>query len=172
MCPYTRVCYPHTRVHTYTNFARVYVPCFHMLVQFVCVRVCVFPSEMECVLFYSRKIAHRANVICCIMYPTLNKFYLILSYLSWSIAWRRCSNYIFILGLTSGFKGLGKDSCNARQETFKFWDIVRLILEILRYLSSGFCFYPTASDSVNILFYLWIIYKHFCDDFIVCENCD
>ena len=81
MCPYTRVCYPHARVHTYTNFARVYVPCFHMLVQFVCVRVCVFPSEMECVLFYSRKIAHRANVICCIMYPTLNKFYLILSYL-------------------------------------------------------------------------------------------
>ena len=81
MCPYTRVCCPHTRVHTYTNFARVYVPCFHMLVQFVCVRVCVFPSEMECVLFYSRKIAHRANVICCIMYPTLNKFYLISSYL-------------------------------------------------------------------------------------------
>ena len=80
MCPYTRVCYPHTRIHTYTNFARVYVPCFHMLVQFVFVRVCVFPSEMECVLFYSRKIAHRANVICCIMYPTLNKFYLILSY--------------------------------------------------------------------------------------------
>ena len=85
MCPYTRVCYPHARVHTYTNFARVYVPCFHMLVQFVCVRVCVFPSEMECVLFYSRKIAHRANVICCIMYPTLNKFYLILSYLSYLI---------------------------------------------------------------------------------------
>ena len=81
MCPYTRVCYPHTCVHTYTNFARVYVSCFHMLVQFVCVRVCVLPSEMECVLFYSRKIAHRANVICCIMYPTLNKFYLILSYL-------------------------------------------------------------------------------------------
>ena len=81
MCPYTRVCYPHTCVHTYTNFARVYVSCFHMLVQFVCVRVCVLPSEMECVLFYSRKIAHRANVICCIMYPTLNKCYLILSYL-------------------------------------------------------------------------------------------
>ena len=81
VCPYTRVCYPHTCVHTYTNFAHVYVSCFHMLVQFVCVRVCVLPSEMECVLFYSRKIDHRANVICCIMYRTLNKFYLILSYL-------------------------------------------------------------------------------------------
>ena len=62
------------------NFARVYVLRFHMLVQFVCVRVCVLPSEMECVLFYSRKIAHQANVICCIMYPTLNEFNLILSY--------------------------------------------------------------------------------------------
>ena len=39
-----------------------------------------FTGEMECVLFYSRKIAHRANIICYIMYPTLNKFYLILSY--------------------------------------------------------------------------------------------
>ena len=98
MCPYTCVCYPHTRVHTYTNFARVYVPCFHILVQFVCVRVCVFPSEMECVLFYSRKIAHRANVICCIMYPTLNKFYLILSYLH-AIEWRMDTS---LLGIQVG----------------------------------------------------------------------
>ena len=67
MCPYTRVCYPHTCVHTYMNFARAYVSCFHMLVECAC--ECVLPSEMECVLFYSRKIAHRANVICCIMYP-------------------------------------------------------------------------------------------------------
>ena len=28
----------------------------------------------------------------------------------WSIACRRCSNYIFILDLTSGFKGFGKES--------------------------------------------------------------
>ena len=47
----------------------------------VCACVCVLPSEMECEPFYSRKMAHRANVICCIVYPTLNKFYLILSYL-------------------------------------------------------------------------------------------
>ena len=31
---------------------------------------------------------------------------------SWSIACRRCSNYIFILDLTSGFNVLGKDNCN------------------------------------------------------------
>ena len=41
MCPYTRVCYPHTCVHTYMNFARVYVSCFHMLALFVRVRACV-----------------------------------------------------------------------------------------------------------------------------------
>ena len=29
---------------------------------------------------------------------------------SWSIACRRCSNYIFILNLTPGFNGLGKDN--------------------------------------------------------------
>ena len=50
----------------------------------VCACMCVLPSEIKCVLFYSRKIAHRANVICCIMYPILNKknlSYLTLSYL-------------------------------------------------------------------------------------------
>ena len=45
---------------------------------------------------------------------------------------RRCSNYIFILDLTPGFKGLGKDDFKRRWESFKFWDLVRLILEILR----------------------------------------
>ena len=50
-----------------------------------------------------------------------------------SIACRRCSNYIFILDLTPDFIGLGKDNCTASRETFKFGDLVRLILEILRY---------------------------------------
>ena len=43
------------------------------------------------------------------------------------------SNYIFILYLTPGFTGLGKDNCKTRLETFKFGDLVCLILEILRY---------------------------------------
>ena len=38
----------------------------------------------------------------------------------WSIAYRRCSNYIFILDLTPGFFGLGKDNCKTRRETFNF----------------------------------------------------
>ena len=50
---------------------------------------------------------------------------------SWSIACRRCSNYIFILNLTPGFNGLSEDNCKRIQETFKLWDLVRLILEVL-----------------------------------------
>ena len=38
--------------------------------------------------------------------------------------------YIFILDLTPDFNGLGKDNCKARWETFKFCDLVHLILEI------------------------------------------
>ena len=52
---------------------------------------------------------------------------------------RRCSNYIFILDLTPGFNGLGKDHCKRRQDIFKFWDLVRLILEVLRLFWSSLC---------------------------------
>ena len=51
---------------------------------------------------------------------------------SWSSACRRCSNYIFILDLKPGFNILRKDNCKPRQEAIKFWDLVWLILEILR----------------------------------------
>ena len=51
---------------------------------------------------------------------------------SWSIACRRCSNYIFILSLTPVFNGLSRDNGKTRRRSFKFWDLVRLILEILR----------------------------------------
>ena len=40
------------------------------------------------------------------------------------------ANYIFILDLTPGFNGLGKDNCKMRWETFKFGDWVCLILEV------------------------------------------
>ena len=53
---------------------------------------------------------------------------------SWSIACQRCSNYIFVLDLTHGFHGLGKENCKTRRKSFKFWDLVLPILEILRYL--------------------------------------
>ena len=37
---------------------------------------------------------------------------------------------IFILHLTPGCNILRKDNCKPRRETFEFWDLVRLILEI------------------------------------------
>ena len=39
-------------------------------------------------------------------------------------AYRRCSNYIFILDLTPGFNGLGKGNCKTQREPFKFGDLV------------------------------------------------
>ena len=51
-----------------------------------------------------------------------------------SDAYRRCSNYIFILDLTPGFDGLEKDNCKTRRETFEFWYLVQLLLEISRYV--------------------------------------
>ena len=53
---------------------------------------------------------------------------------SGSITCRSSSNYIFILHLTLGFNILSKDYCKPRWETFKFWDLERLILEILLYI--------------------------------------
>ena len=44
-------------------------------------------------------------------------------------------NYIFIIDLTPGFNGLGKDNCKMSRELFKFCDLVRLILESLRYVA-------------------------------------
>ena len=49
------------------------------------------------------------------------------------MAFRRCSNYIFILDLTPFFNKLDKDKCKARRETLKFWDLVQLLLEIWWY---------------------------------------
>ena len=71
---------------------------------------------------------------------------------SWSIACRRCSNYIFILHLTPGFNILCKDNYKQRRETFKFGDLVQVILEILLRLYwkqlDGF---PTQQASIGIL---------------------
>ena len=36
--------------------------------------------------------------------------------------------------LNTGSNGLGKDNCKMRWETFKFWDLVHLVLEILLYV--------------------------------------
>ena len=74
---------------------------------------------------------------------------------SWSIAYRRCSNYIFFLDLTLGFNGLGKDKSKTRREPFKFWYFVCLILDILRHMYIKPChnvfimyIYTTAQRSI------------------------
>ena len=56
---------------------------------------------------------------------------------SWNIACRRCSNYIFILELTPGFRGLGKYNFKTKQETNKFCDLVQLILQVWRHIDSS-----------------------------------
>ena len=50
---------------------------------------------------------------------------------------RRCSNHI-IFNLTHGFNRLGKYNCKTRGETLKFWQPVRFIYEIWRYMKSIF----------------------------------
>ena len=78
---------------------------------------------------------------------------------SWNIACRRCSNHIriFTLDLTPGFNGLDKDNCKTRRESSKFWDVMHLILEILRYMSMYW-----QNICLSILYFL--IAKHLPDD--------
>ena len=51
---------------------------------------------------------------------------------SLSIACRRFAKYIFILDFAPGFNGLDKDNYETRWETFRFWNLVHLILWIWR----------------------------------------
>ena len=75
-----------------------------------------------------------------------NKICRLLRCSSWSIACRRCSNYIFILDLTPGFIGLGKDNCKTRREVFKFGDFgasyirgFTVLLTMLTRMAIPFC---------------------------------
>ena len=55
-----------------------------------------------------------------------------------------------------GFSGLGKDNCKTRQRSFKLWDLVRLILEILLIwrLGTGRLNLPAGIRCVNDLQWL------------------
>ena len=64
---------------------------------------------------------------------------------SWSITCRGCSNYIFILDLTPGSNREHTDNCMTRRETFEFWDLVHLILEI--WWHAGFILSDNSSCS-------------------------
>ena len=76
---------------------------------------------------------------------------------SWSSACRHCSNYIFILNLTPGFNGLGKDSYKMRREAFKFWDLVPLYYsrETLRYPHYFTC--PHENDIKKSMEWCWML---------------
>ena len=58
---------------------------------------------------------------------------------NWSIACWCCSNYIFIVHSTPGFNILHKNNCKTRRDTFKFGDLVPLILENLLYSPRSEC---------------------------------
>ena len=70
---------------------------------------------------------------------------------SWSIACRHWSNYIFIVILIPGFNGLDKDNCKTRQETFKVWYLVHLILELWWYLPFQTFLNTEMAQAVDIL---------------------
>ena len=78
------------------------------------------------------------------------------------IADRQCSNYIFILNLTPGFNGLSEENCTRIQEKFKLWDLVRLILEVLRYMLSPVSMpLPAVSHIASNIFYIiWLRYNN------------
>ena len=60
--------------------------------------------------------------------------------------------------LTPGFVGLGKDNCKTRREAFKFGDLVRLILEILRYFTMlGI---PTLLLKMQYSYIISVVYCH------------
>ena len=69
---------------------------------------------------------------------------------SWSIACRRCSNYIFILNLAPGCNGLGKDNCKTRRETMMFGDRLRLMLEIWRYVWAIFILTSASRSQISL----------------------
>ena len=82
---------------------------------------------------------------------------------SWSIACRRCPNYIFILDLITGFNGLGKGNCKMRRELSNFCDLLRRILEIRWYIWMLFCEYVwhvvVELRRLNFMYAWWIWIK-------------
>ena len=79
---------------------------------------------------------------------------------NWSITWRRCSSYIFILELTLGFNRFRKDNYKTKRETFKFWDSVSFILEVYNFLfriGTG-RFHPFPRLTSLILKEIWLLH--------------
>ena len=127
------------------------IECVCMAV-FICVYVCVCVLSTRPVDFVVVKSCIMFPGVVCVSYrktSNISRTFVgnkIVDHCSWNIACRRCSNYIFILDLTFGFKGFGKDSHKTVREYFKCWDLVRLILETWRYLALS----PHASGRPNM----------------------
>ena len=116
-------------------------------------------------IFYFDRINAWSNIVCFWKIPSSLQYKMHLSRqlscwslgCSWSIACRRCTNYIFIVHLTLGFNILRKDNCKPRWETFKFEHLVHLVLEILWYVPM--VWWPGAEFHWGICFSrkaLWI----------------
>ena len=56
--------------------------------------------------------------------------------------------------LTHGFNELGKGNCKTIQETFKSWNLVRLMLEILRYLTKVMEYQHSSPNMAT-----WVIHQ-------------
>ena len=67
---------------------------------------------------------------------------------SWSIACRRCSNYIWVIYLTPVFNGLGKDNCKTRCETFK-WNFTVCVFRNVENISIIQIFEKVIPDIVS-----------------------
>ena len=107
---------------------------------------------------------------------------MLIAQMYWSMAFRCCSNYIFILDITPGFNRLHKDNCMTKRKTFEFWDLVRLILENLTVQFAivvlplttrsalSFASYLVYSMSQYILPTLWVLFYrllHSCQYFLM-----
>ena len=66
-------------------------------------------------------------------YISIGSGHALISYWRHVITCRRCSNNILILDLAPGCNRLPKDNCKMRRETFKFCDLLRLIIEVWWY---------------------------------------
>ena len=107
--------------------------CIICMVVSLCICIEIYMHVHTYVPMYvdmSMRMYHQTSNISCFLAINV----LITQMYSWSIACRRCSKYIFILDSRPGFNRLDKDNCNARRETFRFWDWVRLILDVLCYI--------------------------------------
>ena len=95
---------------------------------------------------------------------------------SWSIACRRCSNYIFILDLTPGFNGLGKGNCKTREtktiQVLVFGAAYGRDFTVYEYQNIHIRFYITSfevwpprrisCDSLHIFIYTLLYFEAIC----------